>query len=363
MVLCGQARVLAIKNPPGYPVLLAGLFVFARDSGLGESAVYSGFALCCIALASTFVFLMAESIWGIRGALFSALFFVTYPFVLWLTKQHSPEVPFMTILYAGLYVFWLGLRRLKPSWMLLLLAGCLVGIAMLVRGIAVGAGLVLSGLILALRRDLTINARAFLVTGLLLGNLLATAPWELWVFEQTGKVILLGTNGAPSIRDGLTFAVEAKNYRAGIVVPADVAALQQQFLAERASMTSLGETITVVAAHIRQQPLASAKLFLIKAARSWYATDSGRMESATLGVQLLYAIVVAAATTALWHRHEARTAGLLLFVSVIVCYFWIMTTLVLSILRYMAPTIGLLALLVPTLEPTSLRRAAPLRLR
>ncbi|MBU4457082.1 MAG: glycosyltransferase family 39 protein, partial [Nanoarchaeota archaeon] len=110
----------AITYPPGYPILLAGVFAMARFWGLPENLVHSGFILLCMGLSSMFVFLLAQKIWGMRGGWLSALFFMTYPFVLWLTKQLNSEVPFMAAFYASLYIFWLGLKGHKNAWILLL---------------------------------------------------------------------------------------------------------------------------------------------------------------------------------------------------------------------------------------------------
>ena len=99
------------------------------------------------------------------------------------------------------------------------------------------------------------------------------------------------------------------------------------------------------------------------AARSWYGTDSGRMEGIILTVQLLYSIPVLLATWALWRGPDPQRNSLLLLVWGPVFYFWIMTILVLSILRYMTPTAGLLALLIPRLMHMKSRQVSLLRSR
>ena len=339
----------AINNPPGYPILLAGVFALARFLGLPENLVNLAFILLCMGLSSVFVFLLSEKIWGTRGGWFSALFFMSYPFLLWLTKQPSSEVPFMAAFYASLYLFWLGVKGQKNTWLLLLLAGMLAGVSMLIRGIAIGIGFLLFGLFLVLRKDTSFKARLLLAIALLLGNFFVILPWQVWVYEQTGLVVSLGTNGVTSIKDGLTFAVESKNYRQKIAVPADVADLQNELVSENASMDSLGEILRTVGKHFVKEPMPVMKLFMIKAGRSWYGTDSGSMEPAILVIQLFYGVFSLLAILAIWRAHDVQTAGLLLFVSGFVLYFWLMTILVLSILRYMVPTIGLFAFLIPQL--------------
>jgi len=353
----------AIRYPPGYPILLAGIFGLAHVFGLPENLVHSGFILLCMGLSSMFVFLLAQKIWGMRGGWLSALFFMTYPFVLWLTKQLNSEVPFMAAFYASLYIFWLGLKGHKNAWILLLLAGILAGVAMLIRAIAIGAGFLLFGLFLALKKDTPIKPRFLLALVLWLGNFLVVLPWQVWVYGQSGQVVLLGTNGVPSIRDGLTFAVKLKNYRQEIAIPADVANLQNEFVAESASMNSFGEILETLGKHFVKEPMAVIELYLIKAARSWYGTDSGRMEAGILIIQGFYGVLVFLATIGIWRVRNPRTEGLLLFIWGFVFYFWLMTILVLSILRYMTPAIGLFALLIPQLVNIASHRLSLLRSR
>jgi 4-amino-4-deoxy-L-arabinose transferase-like glycosyltransferase len=337
----------AINNPPGYPIVLAGVFSFARILRLPENLVFSAFVLICMGLSSLFVFLLAQKIWGIRGGWVSALFFMTYPFILWLTKQPNSEIPFMVAFYASLYLFWCGLKGQKYVGFLLFLAGIFAGGAMLIRGIAIGVGFLLFGLFLILKKDVLIKARIILALAVLLGNFLVVLPWQIWVYEKTGQMVLLGTNSVSSIRDGLTFAVISKSYRQGISLPADVNKLQNEFVTENASMNSLGAVFRTLKQHLMEEPLTVLKLYLIKIARSWYGTDSGSMESTSLIIQLFYGVIVLLATLIVWRAKNVRAEGLVFLVWGLVFYFWMMTTIALSILRYMTPVFGLFALLIP----------------
>lgn len=352
----------ALNYPPGFPIILAGIFWLARALGLPESLVYSAFTLLCMGLSSMLIFLFSVQIWGIRGGWLSALFFMTYPFVLWLTKQPNSEIPYMVVFYASLYLFWLGMhKQKKPGW-LLLISGILAGFAMLIRPIAVGMGLILFVILLIIDKKRPMILRFLLGLAILFGSFLAILPWEVWAYQNTGQLVLLSTGSVPSIRDGLTFAVESKNYRQNIVIPADVVHLQNEFVAENASMNSLGEVIGTVKKHLIQEPLTVIKLFLIKSARSWYGTDTGSMEPDIIAIQLVYILFILLATVFVWHNRSS-IPGLLLFVWGFVFYFWLMTTMVLSILRYMVPVIGLLALLIPELVNVLLRRLSLTRPR
>lgn len=85
---------LAMRYPPGYPILLAGAFGVAQGLQLPEVVVLAAMTLLCVGLSSVFVFLMARSVWAPGAALGVALIWTTYPCLLWLTKQPNSELPF-----------------------------------------------------------------------------------------------------------------------------------------------------------------------------------------------------------------------------------------------------------------------------
>jgi hypothetical protein len=92
-------------------------------------------------------------------------------------------------------------------------------------------------------------------------------------------------------------------------------------------------------------PMGVTKLFLLKLARSWYGTDSGRKELPSLIVQLTYMILVAWGGWKAWKRGGVPRLFVLTTFLVMV-YFWSMTFLALSIFRYMVPANGLLFVMV-----------------
>jgi cation transport ATPase len=225
---------------------------------------------------------------------------------------------------------------------------------MLIRPIAIGIGLVLSALVWFTRRELSRRARVLMVALLLLGNVLAVSPWEAWVYAKTGHFILLSTNGVKSMRDGVTFAVESKGYRQDTSIPADVVQVMGDIDIHREEITSFSKLRSIIFQEFRSHPIAVTKLLLLKAARSWYATDTGRLELPILLIQLMYFSVVAWGAWSAWKRGGLQrqfVIGALLTT----LYFWGMTFLVLSILRYMVPAIGLLLVLIAGGYPVRLR--------
>ena len=101
------------------------------------------------------------------------------------------------------------------------------------------------------------------------------------------------------------------------------------------------------------------KLFAIKAANAWYATDSSRYDKYTFVPQMFYlAFLLAATVKGIRAGGDGRRLAILLWS--ITLYFWLMTTMSLSIVRYMVPALSLLTLLFGNLLPgTAVRARGP----
>lgn len=345
-ILAGQGFSTTVENPatkypPGYPLLLAGLFKLGGLFGLSEELSLSGLAIISMALTSLFVFLLTRDIFGPLAGIISAVLWMTYPFALWLTKQPNSELPFMVVFYSALCLLWFTASRQKAAG-LYFLCGLMFGAAMLIRPIAFGICLVLSALLWLGQRQLAAKARVLGIMLLLLGNLVAVLPWETWVYLKTGHVILLSSNGVKSINDGLT--LESRGYRQNVSLPPDVIQVMND-IHNAPGQSGIKALASLVLHEARTQPVAVFKLLLLKAARSWYGTDSQRMERLILAIQLVYMLLIAIGVSRLWRRggsHRRLAIGALLVVG----YFWGMTVLALSILRYMVPAIALLFVLL-----------------
>mgnify|MGYP002146723110 CR=1 FL=1 len=337
--------------PPGYPLLLAASFKLAAWCSLSTETANSGLTLISHLFAAVFIFLLAQKLWGNIGGFVAALTWISYPPILWLSKQPSSEIPFMAVFYGSVYLLWSAYWR-HAKWHFYVLAGFLGGIAALIRPIGLGAMVMMGlGLLLATRGQ-NLRLRLALVGLLLFGNLLAIFPWQVWVYARTSRVVLLSGNLVPSIRDGLRFAVNLKKYRQAVTVPEDVREMMQRIDARFDEMTSLATIAKVVRDEASPQPFALVKLLLIKAARSWYATDSGRRESLILLLQLGYLGLVSVGGWRAW-KAGGQPRELFFGIALTLLYFWGMTVLTLSILRYLTPMIGLSFALLPGVFKTT----------
>ena len=144
----------AIRYPPGYPLLLAGLLEFSNLLNIPAETVLSISILLSMGLTSVFVFILARSMWGSSPALVSSLVWMSYPFALWLTKQPNSENLFLVVFYGGFCLFWHLLLTESRAWPLYFLVGLLTGFAMLIRPIAIGVGFLMGAILWLVGREI-----------------------------------------------------------------------------------------------------------------------------------------------------------------------------------------------------------------
>jgi 4-amino-4-deoxy-L-arabinose transferase-like glycosyltransferase len=332
---------------PGYPLLLAGIFGLSRLLEVPENYALSALILACGSLSSVFLYLAARSAWGLKAALVPSLLWITYPLLLASERLPANEQPFMVVFYAGFYFFWLVLLGNTKGWSICFIAGLLIGLAMLIRPIAIGLGFVMATAFLVAAQQTAIRLRVFLATMLLLGVLVAVLSWQIFVYAKSNQVIPISAHGPASMVDGLTFAVTG-GYRPIGGFSEDVMSLMRDILARQRQheMQSVSEIISVMWGEFQRRPLAAIKLLAIKAMRSWYATDSRRFETEIILIQIPYLLLISWSTLAAWKLGGAPRQ-LCISIWLIVLYFWGMTMLVMPIVRYMMPVMGLLFLLIP----------------
>ena len=328
---------LELRYPPGYPLLLAGAFWLAKWVAVPEPAIVTIADVLGMGVAAFFVFLIARRLWGAEPALVSSLAWTTYPLALYLLKQPNSEIPFVVALLGAAYCLISVVQRSDGGLWQCGACGALVGVAMLIRPIAIGLGVVCAVLVMLGRpRHRMLSALA-----LLAGNFLAVAPWEAWVYQRTESVIALSAAGPAAIRDGLTFAVRSKGFREGTWVPAQVREVMQHVSDQYPRLVSVGAVGEVLAREFREHPSAVVQLAVIKAARSWYGTDSQRFEGLILGVQGVYLAIVGLATARAW-RSGGVARRAVVGAWMITGYFWGMNVVSSSLARYMVPTMSLL---------------------
>jgi len=327
--------------PPGYPIILAAQFAISKATSIPEPLVLQIFLVVFTALSVLFLFDLARRFSNTKSALIVAFLWMTYPFLLWLTKQPNSELAFMAILFGACDLFFSTIFIFVKKDALLIPAGLLFGCAMLVRPIAVFFPLFLI-IVIWISFRITSTTNSLKKTALLLiGVIVAVLPWEIYAFSNTGRVIFLSNNDSASMRGGLVYAVSDDLYKEQVRVPDDVRSLMLDTKRKYDDLNSTSKILGYLASQFVENPVAVFKLFGLKALRSWYATDSQRLESYILLIQIPYLIIILVGSRFSW-KAGGVARKLLVGIWALVFINWLMNIAVTSTLRYMVPVIGLL---------------------
>lgn len=337
-----------LRYPPGYPVILAALFFAAQALHIPADLIIQLFILLCVGLIVLLLFLLASDVFGRTAGFLAGLVWIAYPVFLWLTKQPNSELPFLVLFLGGMLSFWKAYRTTSRKRLYWLFTGVLIGSSVLVRP----AGLGVIGVLLVvclISQQLNLQHKVSACLALTISFSAVLLPWELWAYAQTRQVIPVSTGAVPGIWDGLTFGTAGADEQFRARLP--VASRQfMEDLQEKARLHgSVGEIQDIWNIFIQQartQPLAALQFTLLKAARSWFATDSGRFESLNLAVQVFFLAGIVWGALSAWQSGSLKKEFVFL-VSGISLYFWLMAILSLSILRYTLPAMALLVTLIP----------------
>jgi len=329
-----------LHNPPGYPLILAVVFMAARAVGVSQSTALTWFTVLTMASCAVLIFLIARELISQEWAVLAALLYITYPIVLVVASYRFSEAPFSFVLYLSVLVLIRAMRRQGRRTALWLLAvGGLVGYGALIRPAAFGLFLAFSvGLWFwgqaGLRRRL---AHAGLVVT---GTLIVILPWEAWVVARTDKVILLSTAGKDSVIDGLTVTFRPEDESGTLAMPHDLRRLMGEAAQRESSFRSISDVARFLVGEGRERPLAIAELAVFKAVRAWYGTNALKWESLILAVQVPYLTLLTAGLV-VGVRTGGETRRIAALVMLCVLYSWAVTMIALPIVRLMSPALGL----------------------
>jgi 4-amino-4-deoxy-L-arabinose transferase-like glycosyltransferase len=288
--------------------------------------------LALSAAAAAIVYGLGVTIFGARAGLFGGLLWATYPFNLWLVKQPNSEIPFLVLFVAA----WLLLARAlenKRVWGGIA-AGLVMGGAALVRPAVLFLPALFAVLLLIRARGGAGRGRLGVL--FLAAFLAAIAPWVIAASVGAGRFILMSDGGLPSVVDGATFGVRKNATPLRPDLDPEITALMARLRAREAALVSTPAVVRAFAGEARRDPRAFGKLAALKAARAWYGTQAIRHERIILAVQLAYLVLGAAGLA--WAAFRRRAPGRQLGVLVaIIGYFYVVTIMVVPLLRYMIP--------------------------
>lgn len=357
-ILQGKGITLEGKVPfiagLGYPVILSGIFKLAQLTGIDKLDLIVAFNVIFAALAAVFLFFLASEIFNKKIGLLTSLLWMSYPFNLWLLKNPNTEMPFLPLLFAGLWLYALALSLVrgqrglveaqrrqtsngveKRSFKFIFMAGLILGLASFVRLMSLFLPLFLAFLTPFLLKDVPKRKKFLLVALLLAGNLLAILPWAIYSFSESGGFLFLSSQGPKSIATGITWLTSP-----GV---SEVLSEDTRALVERAKAADLGTFSSLAGFFVQElikNPVPILKLVGLKLGRSWYATSTRWYETQILAVQFLY---LASGFWGLIYTIKKQKNKIrdIIFLSSVVFYFWGIAFITVSILRYMLPAMAL----------------------
>jgi len=349
----------ALRYPPGYPAVLAAVFVVTDGLGVDRGTGVTIFSLVCMGLALATLVRLAEKVFNPKVAVIAGLLWITYPLNLFTASSTGSEALFIAILYACLLVYVLGVIRGNPSWAAVLLTGALAGAASLIRPIGALIGALLAVVLLFICSDVPLRRRFVLGATLVFANLIVIAPWLVWSSARAGEVVPLSMAGPASVLDGLTIGADPSE-PSDVDLPASARQVTEIAWREREALTSTGAIASFMFKEMRRRPLGAATLIGAKGLHAFYASDSRSLDKVLALMQLPYLLLIG------FGLMKARGADTLvrsfLVVSLVLSlYFWVMTVAALSIVRYMTPVLGLLLIFAASvlLRPRYLTATQP----
>jgi len=334
----------ALVYPCGLPILYAGTFYVADVLHISRNAGLRILEAILLTITSSLVTLTALLIVNWRAALVASALWSVYPFHLWLTKQpdSTSALALLLLLNVFLFVRWSADGRRSVQYGCFV--GLILGLAALIKPITIALPAVVVGLacicVIPCRR----RQRALFSSFLIVSYLITISPWEIWARKVSGQWIPLSTNGPNVLIDGLTFGT-VRGVKA-VWMPQDVRALTQQAVEHYKELKTTKSISKFLITKAKEKPTVVAQFFLIKAARSWYGSESHVFEKWVLLIQLLYLPFALFGAREMFNG-DRQQRNFLLIVAATTLYFWGLTTLTaLPDLRYLVPAVSLIMIVV-----------------
>jgi 4-amino-4-deoxy-L-arabinose transferase-like glycosyltransferase len=176
------------KYPVGYPAYLAGLVLTSETTGVP----LDGLVVACNFLWNLAtmggVFLLGSRVAGVRVGAAAAVLVGICPHLLFVSRTGYSQVPCWALEVWGIYCAYSGYYSGKRRW--LALAGLLLGLAALCRAETMALTVILAICLAASSRH-SLRARLAQVMLIVAVFALTTAPWIVYLYEATGKFMLL----------------------------------------------------------------------------------------------------------------------------------------------------------------------------
>lgn len=341
---------ISLEYPPGYSLFLSAVFYTGNILHIPETVSFNVAKMILMVAANICILMISLLYWKDKRAILSSVLWISYPLMLWIPCQRNSELLFLPVFYAALYLLLRLHQRSQTNRQAMVFAVCsgaLFGLASLVRPIVLFLPLLIFLVYLATSGKKVsyklVHSMCFFTAGLVV-----ILPWEIWIHVKTGDTILLGKRDVKSIYDGLTFDRIGNDYRKELKLPNDVKSFMQDIAVNGSTAYKTKDDILrKVFQQFRRAPGTIIKLYTIKAFRVWYGTHSTRFENKILVIQILYTVFWLLLLIKALGSRELRQYGR--YILFMIVYFWGMSVIVMSIVRYMVPVLGLLFVFTPAI--------------
>jgi 4-amino-4-deoxy-L-arabinose transferase-like glycosyltransferase len=180
-------------RPPGYPLFLATIYTLFGRSWFAARLANVVLAVICIILTC----LLAKGLFSQRVGLLSALIVALYPSHILYGNLLASENLFIPLLLATCLAFFYGMNRENKRLAFLVVAGMLLGLAVLTRPAAILLPVVFGTVLLARR---AVPKEIGVSIGLVIVSMIVVViPWTARNYISTGELVPVASEG------GITF--------------------------------------------------------------------------------------------------------------------------------------------------------------
>jgi hypothetical protein len=338
------------QYPPGYPLILIFPHILSRMLNIGILPVIRFINIILLSSSVLILFNLAKFEFGEKVALLSAYLWMIYPFDLWLLRCGYSEIPFIVFILLSLF-FTIKMIR-KPSKKYSFLVGLFSGISTLIRPIAM-LWFLIPCLSIFFLIKIDIRKRLLLIFLIVLVFIGILLPWEIYVYKNTGDLVVVSKEGWTSIVYGITFGAGFnENIPGKLPISHDIHDFMVKTREFDLSLRPLGKMLSqpenlipYLKSEFLKNPFLFIKLFLYKLTRAWYGTEEMWYEKYILIIQgPLFVLFMFGSIISLRYLFKKRYIFYILLSHII--YFWVMTTIALSILRIMIPAMPIVLIFV-----------------
>jgi hypothetical protein len=330
---------LAVRYPPGYPVLLAATSWVADGVGMGRDTADDVVGYLLFAASAMAFAVVAAALVGPGRGLAATALWIVWPITVGLALIRSSDQFFILLSLAATGLTVRLLRRDEASTAAALGLGAVAGASVLVRptGVALVAGIAVALLTAGMAR------RGALA---LAGAALVVLPWVIGAGLAADRFVPDSTGGLPTAVDGLSFGIDPDEQGSAPLTGGMRDLMEEAEARTPELLDGTGKLAGFLGDQVEERPGSLALLVGYKAARGWYGTESLRYEPTLFLLALLFVPLSVVGLVRWRRRPDLGPVVTLLVVTIGVA--WLMTTLTLSIHRYLAPAAGLL--LIPVVD-------------